>query len=100
MTDFRWCKDMFITKVMLRDDSNNDYWKERVLCGLPPNFAEKVRFKIRDRCEGEIPYSEMTYEDLTSLIHFVVMEVCTDLKLKEQLRKDKKISINELGSFC
>ena len=27
LTDFRWYKDMFITKVMLRDDCNNDYWK-------------------------------------------------------------------------
>ena len=42
----------------------------------------------------------MTYGDLSSLIHFVAMELCTDLKLKEQLKKDKKFSSNELGSFC
>ena len=42
----------------------------------------------------------MTYGYLTSLIHFVAMELCTDLKLKEQLKKDKKISSNELESFC
>ena len=28
------------------------------------------------------------------------MELCTDLKIKEQLKKDKKFSSNELGSFC
>ena len=100
LTDFRWYKDMFITKVMLRDDCHNDYWKERFLSGLPPHFAENVRSKIRDRCEGKIPYSDMTYGDLTSLIHFVAMELCTDLKLKEQLKKDQKFSSNELGSFC
>uniref|UniRef100_UPI00339624F5 hypothetical protein n=1 Tax=Acinetobacter baumannii TaxID=470 RepID=UPI00339624F5 len=88
----RWYKDMFITKVMLRDDCKNDYWKERFLSGLPPRFAEKIRSKIRDRCEGKIPYSDMTYGDLTSLIHFVAMELCTDLKLKEQLKKDQKFS--------
>ena len=48
LPDFRWYKDMFITKVMLRDDCNNDYWKERFLSGLPPHFAKKVRSKVRD----------------------------------------------------
>ena len=43
LTDFRWYKDMFITKVMIREDCNNDYWKERFLSGLPPHFFEKVR---------------------------------------------------------
>ena len=42
----------------------------------------------------------MTYGDLNSLIHFVAMELCTDLKLKEHLKKDKKFSSNEFGSFC
>ena len=27
------------------------------------------------------------------------MELCTDLKLKEQLKKDQKFSVSELGSF-
>ena len=69
------------------------------LVDYPLIFAEKVQSKIRDRCEGKIPYSKMTYGDLTSLIHFVAMELYTDLKLKEQLKKDKKFSSNELGSF-
>ena len=41
----------------------------------------------------------MTYGDLSSLIHFVAMELCTDLNLKEQLKKDQKFSSNMLGSF-
>ena len=90
---------MFITKVMLRDDCNNNYSKERFLSGLPPHFEEKVRCKITDRYEGKIPYSEMTYGDLTSLINFVALDLCTDLKLKKQLKKDQKFSSNELGSF-
>ena len=32
--------------------------------------------------------------------HFAAMGLCTDLKLKEQLKKDQKFSSNELGSFC
>ena len=80
---------------MLREKYNNDYWKERFLSGLPLHFGEKFRSKIRDWCEGKIPYYEMTYGDLTSLIHFVAMELCTDLKLKEQ-----KFWSYEHGSFC
>ena len=37
---------------------------------------------------------------MISLINFVAMELCTDLKLKEQLKKDQKFSVSELGSFC
>ena len=99
LTDFRWYKDMFITKVMIREDCNNDYWKERFLSGLPPHFAEKVRSKIRYRCEGKIPYSQLSYGDLISLINFVAMELCTDLKLKEQLKKDQKFQFSNLAAF-
>ena len=42
----------------------------------------------------------MTHCDLTSMIDFVAMELCTDLKLHEQLNKDQNFSSNELGSFC
>ncbi|TMW96895.1 hypothetical protein EJD97_006586 [Solanum chilense] len=96
LTDFRWYKDMFITKLMIREDCNNDYWKEHFLSGLPPHLAEKVRSKIRDRFEGNIPYSQLSYGDLISLINFVAMELCTDLKLKEQLKNYQKFSIFEL----
>lgn len=61
--DYRWYKDMFFAKVMIRSDCNNDFWKERFISGLPPLFAEKVRTKIRDRCEGKISYAHLTYGD-------------------------------------
>ena len=99
LTDFRLYKDMFITKVMIREDFNNDYWKQRFLSGLPPHFSEKVRSKIRDRCEGKIPYSHISYGDPICLINFVAMELCTDLKLMEQLKKDQKFLVSENGIF-
>ncbi|XP_075092250.1 protein fluG-like [Nicotiana tabacum] len=41
LTDFRWYKDMFIEKVMVREDCNKPFWKERFISGLPRLFAEK-----------------------------------------------------------
>ncbi len=29
LADFRWYKDTFLVKVMIRPDCNNDFWKER-----------------------------------------------------------------------
>nr|XP_025884948.1 uncharacterized protein LOC109119544 [Solanum lycopersicum] len=100
LTDWKWYKDMFITKVMIRQDCNNDYWKEHFISGLPSHFAEKVRSKIKDRCEGKIPYNLLSYGDLITVLTIVAMELCTDLKLKEQLNRDKRMTSAELGSFC
>ena len=42
MSDYRWCQDVFISRVMLRKDSLKPYWKENFIAGLPPLFAHKV----------------------------------------------------------
>lgn len=80
LTDFRWYKDMFLNKVMIRTDCNNDYWKARFLSSLPAHFAKKVRTKIRDRCNGKIPYPQLSYGDLISIINVVAIDLCIDLK--------------------
>ncbi|CAL9029358.1 unnamed protein product [Prunus brigantina] len=43
LSDFRWYKDVFISRVMLRDDSNQPFWKEKFVNGLPNLFAHKIR---------------------------------------------------------
>ena len=73
---------MFLTKVFLRSDCNHSYWKERFLAGLPKLFAEKIRQKIRNQYNGEIPYSNSTYGDLRNFINSEGLNLCTDLKLK------------------
>lgn len=100
LTDFRWYKDMFIEKVMIREDCGNSFWKERFISGLPRLFAEKVRTKIKDRFNGQIPYDNLTYGDLISFINVTGLDLCTDLKLKSFIKKDKLQSKRELGSFC
>ena len=34
VSDFRWYHNVFISKVMIRDDARAPYWKERFLYGL------------------------------------------------------------------
>ncbi|XP_047261240.1 uncharacterized protein LOC124894713, partial [Capsicum annuum] len=97
LADFRWYKDTFLIKVMIRPDCNNDFWKERFISGLPPLFADKVRTKLKDRFEGQIPYNVLTYGDLVSFITTTGIELCTDLKLKQQLKQNHKYG---LTTFC
>ncbi|XP_060177948.1 uncharacterized protein LOC132607888 [Lycium barbarum] len=100
LEDFRLYKDMFLEKVMIREDCGNDFWKEKFISGLPSLFAEKVRTKIKDRFNGRIPYENLTYGDIISYVNVTRLELCTDLKLKHYLKKDQQQSRKELGSFC
>ena len=45
-SDFRWYKDVFISKVLSRNDYQQSYWKEKFIVGLPYFFAQKVRLDI------------------------------------------------------
>nr|XP_016488959.1 PREDICTED: uncharacterized protein LOC107808913 [Nicotiana tabacum] len=100
LTDFRWYKDMFIEKVMIREDCGSAFWKERFISGLPRLFAEKVRNKMKDRFNDLIPYDNLTYGDLISFINVTGLDLCTDLKIKSLIKKDMLQSKTELGSFC
>ncbi|GJW92742.1 hypothetical protein Tco_0172414, partial [Tanacetum coccineum] len=40
LSDFRWYKDVFITKVTTRPDCKEAYWKERFIAGLPSLIQE------------------------------------------------------------
>ncbi|KAH0763372.1 hypothetical protein KY290_019445 [Solanum tuberosum] len=89
----------FIGEPKLFQDRSLQILK-RFISGLPPLFADKVRTKIQDRNNGSIPYGNLTYGDLISTINVVALELCTDIKLKQQLKKEQSSSRKELGSFC
>ena len=59
--DFRWYRKVFLTKVMLRLDYNQSFWKEIFISGLPKLFSERIRIKIREQYNGQIPYDKLTY---------------------------------------
>jgi len=60
-------KNTFLTRVMLREDSNQSFWKEKFIAGLPILLGEKVRNKIKAAFTTKtIPYDQLTYGELVS----------------------------------
>ena len=60
LSDFQTYKNTFLTRVMLREDSNQPFWKEKFLAGLPKLLGEKVRNTIRSSHDNQIPYDQFT----------------------------------------
>ncbi|KAL6349740.1 hypothetical protein AAG906_041147 [Vitis piasezkii] len=83
--DFRWYREIFLTKVMLRSDCNKSFWKEKFISGLPRLLSERIRIKIREQFNGQIPYDKLTYREIISIV------TSEGIKL---------IYKNEFGSFC
>jgi hypothetical protein len=100
LSDFQWYKNTFLTRVMLREDSNQPFWKEKFLTGLPILLGEKVRNKIKDTFTTKtIPYDQLTYGELVSFTQKEGLKICQDLKLQQQLKWEMKRTTQELGSF-
>ncbi|GAV61981.1 LOW QUALITY PROTEIN: MP domain-containing protein, partial [Cephalotus follicularis] len=100
LQDFRWYKDTFMTKVLTREDANQPYWKEKFVTGLPTLFAEKIKNKYREKHKGVVPYEKLTYGDIVSTITKTGLEICYDIKMSKQIKKDSKTYKKELGDFC
>ena len=52
--DFRWYKDTYFFKLYQLSDPNQEFWKKKIMSGLPPLFAEKVRNRLRTKGDGRI----------------------------------------------
>ncbi|XP_058010416.1 uncharacterized protein LOC131183806 [Hevea brasiliensis] len=100
LSDFNWYKDTFLTRVMLREDSNLPFWKEKFLVGLPLLLGEKVRNKIKEQNNEKIPYYQLTYGELISFTQKEGLKICQDLKLQKQLKWELHKTKKELGTFC
>ncbi|QHO22123.1 polyprotein [Arachis hypogaea] len=101
LSDFRWYKDTFLTRVYTREDSQQPFWKEKFLAGLPKSLGDKVRDKIRSLIpDGIIPYDELSYGQLVSFIQKVALKICQDDKIQRQLAREKNQNRIDLGTFC
>ncbi|QHN77400.1 uncharacterized protein DS421_19g652390 [Arachis hypogaea] len=101
LSDFRWYKDTFLTRVYTREDSQQPFWKEKFLAGLPKSLGDKVRDKIRSLTpDGIIPYDELSYGQLVSFIQKVALKICQDDKIQRQLAREKTQNRIDLGTFC
>ncbi|KAG4957499.1 hypothetical protein JHK85_043879 [Glycine max] len=101
LADFRWYRDTFLTRVYTREDSQQPFWKEKFLAGLPRSLGDKVRDKIRSQsANGDIPYENLSYGQLISYVQKVTLKICQDDKIQRQLAKEKAQTKRDLGSFC
>ncbi|KAL5177152.1 hypothetical protein HKD37_08G022961 [Glycine soja] len=90
LADFRWYRDTFLTRVYTREDSQQPFWKEKFLAGLPRSLGDKVRDKIRSQsANGDIPYENLSYGQLISYVQKVALKICQDDKIQRQLAKEK-----------
>ena len=101
LADFRWYRDTFLTRVYTREDSQQPFWKEKFIAGLPRSLGDKVRDKIRSQsANGDIPYENLSYGQLISYVQKVALKICQDDKIQRQLAKEKAQTKRDLGSFC
>ena len=76
LTDFRWYRDTFLARVYIREDSQQPFWKEKFLAGLPRSLGDKVRDKIRSQsANGDIPYESLSYGQLIFYVQKVALKM-------------------------
>uniref|UniRef100_A0A0R0GG52 DUF7588 domain-containing protein n=1 Tax=Glycine max TaxID=3847 RepID=A0A0R0GG52_SOYBN len=98
LADFRWYRDTFLTRVYTREDSQQPFWKENFLAGLPRSLGEKVRDKIHSQStNGDIPYESLSYGQLISYVQKVALKICQDDTIQRQLAKEKAQTKRDLG---
>ena len=100
MSDYRWYKYTFLSKVTLREDGFAGCWKERFLAGLHKLFAEKVKLNLEQHYGKHIQYDILTYGQIHNIVVDTEIQVCTDFKLQNKLRKESMVNKKELGTFC
>jgi len=77
LSDFQWYKNTFLTRVMLREDSNQLFWKEKFLTGLSILLGEKVQNKIKDTFTTKtIPYNQLRYGEFVSFTQKEGLKIC------------------------
>lgn len=99
LSDFRLYEDVFTTRVMLRDDCNSPFWKEKIINGLPSLFAHKIRETLSSPTRV-IEYDKLTYGSISNVIQREGLKICIDMKISNQATKNKKRAKYEIGDFC
>ncbi|XLU27911.1 hypothetical protein S245_063977, partial [Arachis hypogaea] len=100
MSDYRWYKDVFMSKVIIRDDAHAPFWKERFVAALPKLFSEKVLQKLQIQFGTQIPYESLTFGQLHNIIVQTGIEICTDTKIQQKIKQESITGKRELGTFC
>jgi hypothetical protein len=62
--------------------------KKKFIGGLPKYFSHKVRKKLNN--DGHNDYRSPTHEEIINAIKRIGLNLCNDLRLTHQLKKDMK----------
>ncbi|RDY08890.1 hypothetical protein CR513_06825, partial [Mucuna pruriens] len=100
MSDYRWYKDVFLSKVTLREGGYANFWKENFIAGLPKLFSKKVKMNLERHYGQPIGYESLTYGQLHNIVVEIGIQVCTNFKLQNKMIKESVSSKRELGTFC
>lgn len=87
MYDYRWHKDMLLSKLCLRSDGDANYWYEIFISDLPRLFAEKVKINIKQTFNGTILYQSLTIGKLSNYLIETNIQICTNYKIKLKMKR-------------
>ena len=77
LSDFRWYKDVFLSKVLVRSANSQPYWKEKFIGGLPKHFAYQVRERLFN--EGHTDFTNVTCGEIINTIERLgSLNLCND----------------------
>lgn len=74
--------------------------EKKFISRLPTLFVDKVRNRLKQWHRGFIPYSQYSYGELASEVVLEGINLCNDINLKRQLKKQKLTNKQALGDFC
>ncbi|GAV88566.1 hypothetical protein CFOL_v3_31988, partial [Cephalotus follicularis] len=100
-------------------DNNNEHIEDAVstliynitqyLIGDPTYLKDRTTDQLSNlRCRklqdfrwyGVVPYETLTYGDIVSTITKTRLEICNDIKMGKQIKRDSKTYKKELADFC
>lgn len=95
LTNWRWYKDTFLSRVMELPECNSSHWKSKFIDGLPNLFAERIRRVLRGD-EVNIKYEDYTYGKLIAAVIQEGLALCNEIQLNQQI---KRYHINENNNW-
>ena len=83
--DFRWYKDMYFSKVLIKTDRSLEFWKENFVNGLPKHFSRRITYGLKTKYNGTIPWQTLSYGSIASFIIEEGLRLCNESKIQNKL---------------
>ncbi|KAG5020134.1 hypothetical protein JHK82_016046 [Glycine max] len=98
LADFRWYRDTFLSRVYTREDSQQPFWKEKILVDLPRSLGDKIRDKFCSQSVNEdIPYNSLSYGQLISYVQ--KKENLNQIQQDDQLSSTDDENVQEINTL-